>query len=1666
MKSIGKQLFKRCIVALLIVMLIISAIPVTFAADIAQTGGTVHEVTDEDSPIARIEVEDVSVVDRYDGYTATDWIINPDTGNEEEVRYFFYSAYPKMTLYMKNGSVIDYDPDENGSEIFIEAEWVGIDVYTGQSYSNQWTVGNTYNATVSILGAQAEYKVSVVPSPIERIEVEDVSVIEHHGGYYDVDWLYDPDTGSDYMIEYYYYVVYPEMTLYMRDGSVIEYDPDVDDTEIYIDGEWTNIRIDNDQSGRNQWTVGNAYTSTVRVLGAEAEYKVSVLPGPIERIEAEDVSVTDHWNGYYDSDWIYDPDTDDYDEVRYYRYDNIRPKLTLYLRDGSAINYDPDEDGSGVYVDGEWANVNIDSDQGGRNQWTVGNTYNSKVSVLGVEAEYKVTVVPGPIERIVAEDVSVISDCGGYMRNEYVYNPDTDTEEYVEYFYYNSFRPKMTIYMRDGSVIDYDPDTDGTDIRINGEWCYVEPDSDQSYNNQWTLGNTYPASVTLFGVTADFNVSVIDTPVKSMDLKYTRSYYPYQSGEWTTEGAPQSQKWFRYSCGRALSGTITMQDGTVITLDKDNTIVYNGNYYFFSYEDDQSFENQWGPGDHEVKVTALNFTATAVFTIDPSPVKSAQLTVLDQYEGLDSSNGNEYSSWDESWWVYDNYASMVSGTVTFNDGTTVTLNNQSYVNSNNYYSYFEGVDDQSRTNQWGVGAHQASLMFLGYDAPVTVNVLPNPVKSVTAEDMVLYEGLDSDNQYGVFNEYTYYPTLTIEFNDGSSIQTTSDEDGYDSVQFNGRYYYAYVNDDQSETNEWGVGTHYGTVSIMGTTCTAKVEIKENPVKAISVDKVKPVKYKDYYTSGMLSFSMNVQYKDGTTETKAVFGSDKYYGDSEYKNDSRIRVSLIDSEKWKIGKGNKFTVSYAGCQATAYAQVVSDQTWEYIDAEDGIIITKYNGTKTWADIPGTIDGKTVIGVYANAFPRNMESLSFANSVRYVCGNLSFPEMTYISFGTDFEQIDTDTVRYLPKLESIYVSVDNKNYTDEGCIVYNKDKTAVAAAAPAYKGVILIPKTVKNLDVLNDSIYSDLRWSVGGESDSYKVVDGVTYTKDMKTVITCDRSKTGDYVMPSTVESVSRGAFAGCGLTSVKFSDKVTDIAYRTFANCVSLKKVVMPKKLKTIDNGAFDRSSALTDLTLPNTVETIGTGAFANTKLEQELVLPDSLTSIGTRAFQGTGVQKVTIPSSVQAIGSDAFSRSALKEVRIDADVQTQGNNAFASCTDLQKLTLGNNVKSVENGWFSGCTALTDLIIEGGAVTVGDYAFSGCPLTNFTSFNKLSGDIGLGAFRNCKIKKAALPATVTAIAYNSFSGSKDLASVTLPKSLLKVDSMAFDNTAWLNSQSDGVVYLDSVMYCYKGAMPQNTSVSLKNGTLSIADYAFLNQSNLTSLTLPSGLKRIGDAEFYNTGITTLDIPASVEEIGVRAFAGCENLEAINVDPNNPYFTSVDGVLYNKDMTELIFCPKRNTDTFKLPKTVKKIDSFAFGVSGLKEVVILRDGIELEPYAIGFDIWYDLSPFYIPGRTYKAVYHPMKVTCHEDSPAAIYAEDELLTVNTTEESEFETGDADGNGVTDLMDATYIQACLVEIEGCMLSDNLACDIDKNGEIEVIDATFIQRWAANIPIPYVIGK
>ena len=171
-------------------------------------------------------------------------------------------------------------------------------------------------------------------------------------------------------------------------------------------------------------------------------------------------------------------------------------------------------------------------------------------------------------------------------------------------------------------------------------------------------------------------------------------------------------------------------------------------------------------------------------------------------------------------------------------------------------------------------------------------------------------------------------------------------------------------------------------------------------------------------------------------------------------------------------------------------------------------------------------------------------------------------------------------------------------------------------------------------------------------------------------------------------------------------------------------------------------------------------------------------------------------------------------------------------------------------------------------------------------------------------------SVTSIGERAFYDCSSLTSVTIGNSVTSIGQYAFAVCSSL------------------------TSVTIPNSVTIIGDYAFYRCSSLTSVTIPNSVTSIGNDAFSNcSSLTSITIPNSVTSIGYEAFVACSSLTSINVGASNPNYSSIDGVLFNKDKTTLVAYPGGKQGAYTIPNSVTSIGGGAFdNCSSLTSVTI--------------------------------------------------------------------------------------------------------------------------------------
>ena len=178
-------------------------------------------------------------------------------------------------------------------------------------------------------------------------------------------------------------------------------------------------------------------------------------------------------------------------------------------------------------------------------------------------------------------------------------------------------------------------------------------------------------------------------------------------------------------------------------------------------------------------------------------------------------------------------------------------------------------------------------------------------------------------------------------------------------------------------------------------------------------------------------------------------------------------------------------------------------------------------------------------------------------------------------------------------------------------------------------------------------------------------------------------------------------------------QIVEVGDQAFANCKSLKKVVLPSTLKTISRKLFYGSTALEEVEIPEGVQEISIGAFYRCSALKSIAIPDSVTSMKSSSsdqtfYNCTSLESVVIGDNVSEIAANTFMNCGnLTTISLGKSISKIGSNAFKGCKSLQSISIPDNCTSIGIEAFSGCIAMTEVNLGNGMQSIDEGAFNEC-----------------------------------------------------------------------------------------------------------------------------------------------------------------------------------------------------------------------------------------------------------------------------------------------------------------------------------------------------------------------
>ncbi len=353
----------------------------------------------------------------------------------------------------------------------------------------------------------------------------------------------------------------------------------------------------------------------------------------------------------------------------------------------------------------------------------------------------------------------------------------------------------------------------------------------------------------------------------------------------------------------------------------------------------------------------------------------------------------------------------------------------------------------------------------------------------------------------------------------------------------------------------------------------------------------------------------------------------------------------------------------------------------------------------------------------------------------------------------------------------------------------------------------------------------------------------------------------------------------------------------------IKSVVIEDGVTSIGSNAFRECSSLTSISIPAAITTISAQAFSYCTSLKSYEIPDSVTAINDGAFSYcTSLESVTFPSGLSTIGNASFEGcTSLKSLDLPSGLNTLGPFAFLGCSSLTSVALPDNVELEKGTAFALCSSLTEFTIgEGNSKYCVDDGIL------FSKDKKTLVQYQIGKTET----EYTIPASVTDISSTAFVGCTNLKSIAVEGS-----SASFVS-------EDGVVYSAdrSVLVAYPAGKTSSEFKIPSTVTSINSIYCFNGCKDLTKITLS---RDIGE---------------------IRTLGSAPSLAEVAVSDGSTAYKSIDGVLFSKDGSKLLFCPAAKAGDYTIPGDTTEIGSRAFAYAGKITSITIPDSVTtIDQYA---------------------------------------------------------------------------------------------------------------------------
>lgn len=314
----------------------------------------------------------------------------------------------------------------------------------------------------------------------------------------------------------------------------------------------------------------------------------------------------------------------------------------------------------------------------------------------------------------------------------------------------------------------------------------------------------------------------------------------------------------------------------------------------------------------------------------------------------------------------------------------------------------------------------------------------------------------------------------------------------------------------------------------------------------------------------------------------------------------------------------------------------------------------------------------------------------------------------------------------------------------------------------------------------------------KAEKVTIPDGVQKIEE-EAFQNCD--KLTKIVIPNSVLELGQSAFQGCdNLSRVELFGELY-VGMSAFADCTSLKHVIIPEGANTFGNYAFKNCTSLEVIDLPDSISFIGSGCFENCISLETILFPSQETFFGYKAFYNTlwlnnyeGDNVIINNTLIEYRGNDT-------EITIPENITAIGYGAFENCSFITKVKLPIGLKEIGNSAFAGCSGLTEIVLPISVARVGAYSFGDC---------------------------------------------SRLEKITIPKEVnIRRDSL--EGTKWMTDFQGDFIVLNGNLLGYQGT---SSKIVIPDNVTTVCTGAFINNDYVTEITVPKYVTKMYYAGFSN------------------------------------------------------------------------------------------------------------------------------------------------------------------------------------------------------------------------------